>query len=405
MMVVPNRQEDLYTRLWCVYEIFVARSLGVPVTLGGSLASAGTGSSAEARCSNNADKQRIRHDIETKYGEKEGYNVIDMAIARTGFSSNLTFARVLVQAVLPTSGAVTAVVHLSKFSDDDGDDDKSKLLGIIMSTMGISLAVGSAFHTCKNAQGRPSWDAVLAVAGANVFAGMSTHLLSYLPLKFGGCSTSWAVLTIMVIGLVISLVQFLLRCAKTCSVTTSVKPTFAWSWLSHVILVLLLLCAYHASHGPTSRCGSGTLLNNLRLTPWTQFGFCLSFYSATWPFGLAVVLYARMNSTFAMICKGVLVITALIIPVGPVCVMWQRGFSFNAPWYYCCAVFFALMFTAVVLMPLSGCWFGIRHWGIRPAEPRLRPVHFGTHCVLLSAAAIQCYMVVIQDLSFPASNA
>lgn len=63
MVAVPNRQCDLYSRLWCVYEMFVACKLGVPVKLGKTLASAGTCRCSDASCSSDADTSRIRGEI------------------------------------------------------------------------------------------------------------------------------------------------------------------------------------------------------------------------------------------------------------------------------------------------------------------------------------------------------
>jgi len=80
MVVVPNNNEDVYSRLWCVYEIFVARTLGVAVTVAPTLATAGRGSSRDARCSNLEDDQRIRREIERRPG---GYRAIDYAVRRT----------------------------------------------------------------------------------------------------------------------------------------------------------------------------------------------------------------------------------------------------------------------------------------------------------------------------------
>jgi len=56
---VPNHQCHLYDRLWCVFELFVAREQKVPIRLANTLAAVGTGNSAKATCSNQEDKERI----------------------------------------------------------------------------------------------------------------------------------------------------------------------------------------------------------------------------------------------------------------------------------------------------------------------------------------------------------
>eukprot|EP00449_Zooxanthella_nutricula_P047542 CAMPEP_0198610164 /NCGR_PEP_ID=MMETSP1462-20131121/156760_1 /TAXON_ID=1333877 /ORGANISM="Brandtodinium nutriculum, Strain RCC3387" /LENGTH=405 /DNA_ID=CAMNT_0044341971 /DNA_START=75 /DNA_END=1288 /DNA_ORIENTATION=+ len=63
MVVVPNREGDIYTRLWCTYEVFTAMRLGVHVKVANTLATAGVGRSEEARCSCEEDARRIRGEI------------------------------------------------------------------------------------------------------------------------------------------------------------------------------------------------------------------------------------------------------------------------------------------------------------------------------------------------------
>lgn len=88
MVVVPNRNCDIYQRLWCVYEIFTASFLEVPIVLGCSLAHAGTCSCREADCSSQDDKETIRGEI-ARYGlatrndPDKGYDAVDRTIRRT----------------------------------------------------------------------------------------------------------------------------------------------------------------------------------------------------------------------------------------------------------------------------------------------------------------------------------
>lgn len=64
MLAVPNYQDNLYQRLWCVYEIFMASQLKVYVGLAQTLAPAGKCKARTARCSNSEDEARIRRAIE-----------------------------------------------------------------------------------------------------------------------------------------------------------------------------------------------------------------------------------------------------------------------------------------------------------------------------------------------------
>jgi len=64
MIVVPNSEIDIYSRLWCVYEIFVARTICIPLEIAGTLAHAGEASSREARCGSAEDTRRIMSEIE-----------------------------------------------------------------------------------------------------------------------------------------------------------------------------------------------------------------------------------------------------------------------------------------------------------------------------------------------------
>lgn len=63
MVVVPNRECDIYTRLWCVYELFVASHLGVPVRASRTLASAGGSGAIQAKCTSERDAARIHREI------------------------------------------------------------------------------------------------------------------------------------------------------------------------------------------------------------------------------------------------------------------------------------------------------------------------------------------------------
>lgn len=77
MVAVPNCEDDLYGRLWVVYEMFVALQNGIHVQLAPTMASAGEGSCKEAKCSSPDDEARIRNEIQQSCG---GYDRVDHAV-------------------------------------------------------------------------------------------------------------------------------------------------------------------------------------------------------------------------------------------------------------------------------------------------------------------------------------
>ncbi|CAJ1328872.1 unnamed protein product [Effrenium voratum] len=84
MVAVPNHNCEMYTRLWCVFEMFVAQTLQVPVKLANTLASAGVADSAHAQCSNAADAAKINAEIQafTGFEEEEGLEVLGKRVAQ-----------------------------------------------------------------------------------------------------------------------------------------------------------------------------------------------------------------------------------------------------------------------------------------------------------------------------------
>eukprot|EP00929_Paragymnodinium_shiwhaense_P015522 TRINITY_DN123625_c0_g1_i1.p1 TRINITY_DN123625_c0_g1~~TRINITY_DN123625_c0_g1_i1.p1 ORF type:complete len:708 (+),score=99.24 TRINITY_DN123625_c0_g1_i1:89-2212(+) len=82
MIATPNHQCPMYTRLWCVYEMFVARVENVPVVLANTLASTGPANCKEADCSSPEDAKNIKGDIRS-HGEKtaeDGFELVDAGI-------------------------------------------------------------------------------------------------------------------------------------------------------------------------------------------------------------------------------------------------------------------------------------------------------------------------------------
>eukprot|EP00928_Gymnodinium_smaydae_P050880 TRINITY_DN34415_c0_g1_i1.p1 TRINITY_DN34415_c0_g1~~TRINITY_DN34415_c0_g1_i1.p1 ORF type:complete len:615 (-),score=45.10 TRINITY_DN34415_c0_g1_i1:131-1882(-) len=80
MIVVPNWEEDIYSRLWCVYEIFIASRLEVNVVMAPTLAQGGTVSCKHAVCNIQRDTKRIRSEIEQS---RFSYEDIDSSVRST----------------------------------------------------------------------------------------------------------------------------------------------------------------------------------------------------------------------------------------------------------------------------------------------------------------------------------
>eukprot|EP00928_Gymnodinium_smaydae_P018730 TRINITY_DN17140_c0_g1_i1.p1 TRINITY_DN17140_c0_g1~~TRINITY_DN17140_c0_g1_i1.p1 ORF type:complete len:347 (-),score=22.53 TRINITY_DN17140_c0_g1_i1:567-1607(-) len=104
MLVVPNREVDIYSRLWCVYEIFVCKQTGLRVALANTLSSAGKVSSEHATCSSYEDQQRITKEIRAHATFAE----VDMSVFMT---TNGAWWMVLLASA--TVGSAVAVLDLA----------------------------------------------------------------------------------------------------------------------------------------------------------------------------------------------------------------------------------------------------------------------------------------------------
>jgi len=159
MLVVPNREVDIYDRLWCVYEIYVAMSLRVDVELASTLAFGGKAASRHATCSSVRDMQRIRAEIEAG---PHSYEQIDVAVSRTmrgaERDATLVFLPCIFLFVLhnaAAAGSDPAFVY-------DGTWMKA---GVFLLNAAISIiCVGCTFAVFRCAQGVPSFWSVLACA-------------------------------------------------------------------------------------------------------------------------------------------------------------------------------------------------------------------------------------------------
>jgi len=77
MIVVPTRNQDIYQRLWCVFEIFAAAQQGLYVTVAPTLAPAGHVEIENAGCSKLSDRQKIQHEIDAV---PQGHAMVSKAI-------------------------------------------------------------------------------------------------------------------------------------------------------------------------------------------------------------------------------------------------------------------------------------------------------------------------------------
>jgi hypothetical protein len=148
MVVVPNRTIDIYTRLWCVYEIFIAFMQGTPIELGSTLAILGTSSCAEAHCAKKHDEEKIQKEIKDMYGDA-GFNKIDKAIADLTAQIRLSlFKRVCIW------GFPIVVCGLAHYNMWDPDDCRLEFqgltLGLLLSVMGL---VFSYYRVSRTNQG------------------------------------------------------------------------------------------------------------------------------------------------------------------------------------------------------------------------------------------------------------
>jgi len=100
---VPNRECDLYTRLWCVYEVFAAVDCRVPIRLAVTLARAGGAGAEKAVCSSPHDERSIRQSIESTIG----YRVVDRAIHEIKRKTKLTAIAAVILGGLPVTILVT----------------------------------------------------------------------------------------------------------------------------------------------------------------------------------------------------------------------------------------------------------------------------------------------------------
>eukprot|EP00931_Biecheleriopsis_adriatica_P015797 TRINITY_DN1186_c1_g2_i2.p1 TRINITY_DN1186_c1_g2~~TRINITY_DN1186_c1_g2_i2.p1 ORF type:complete len:474 (-),score=37.72 TRINITY_DN1186_c1_g2_i2:238-1593(-) len=110
LLVVPTWKQDIYQRLWCIFEIFVAVRQGLRVDTAPTMASAGHVQIADAGCSKVSDEQKIRREIDAV---PQGHAMISKAMwkvaQRTRFNALTQLMKCACLLTIPW------VLHISKF--------------------------------------------------------------------------------------------------------------------------------------------------------------------------------------------------------------------------------------------------------------------------------------------------
>lgn len=142
MIVVPNRTTDIYGRLWCVYEIFVALTQNIPVELAFTMALAGTGSSREAKCHQQEDQDRIKKEIKDSFvSEGEGFHKIDEHISRTMREEKNNLSVLVLAWGLPLD-----IIGVAWYNMYDPKDSTSEFLGDAIGTPATIFCLAKAWY-------------------------------------------------------------------------------------------------------------------------------------------------------------------------------------------------------------------------------------------------------------------
>jgi len=165
MIVVPNREADIYSRLWCVYEIFLANTLGLPVEIARTLARAGTVRSEFATCSSEEDTQAILTEIDAA---GESFKNIDRAVHQTTRWTRIHSCCMMLYYGVPMalwSAAERALcsqsTHLASMS-----------IYAINSLLASVICVTTTYFVFRNYQGSPSLLAVLVLVALQFVVGV-----------------------------------------------------------------------------------------------------------------------------------------------------------------------------------------------------------------------------------------
>lgn len=258
MVAVPNHNCEMYTRLWCVFEMFVAQSLLVPVKLANTLASAGEVNSAHAQCSQKEDAMKIHAQIrdyhddnsgadEDDSEDEAGYKMLDEAIYQV---SNKAWTRAILVEVLmafPLALCLMCTVRLIKKGSMHWWQEQATKRGglewyhrvlylashgrlgydlfcsevfeaspkalwswclIIGTLLGYWIVLGSVVYVAKKAQGRITFCSIIQIALGLIFLEVVVNVLIVSGERlFGTCSHHPYRLNWFVIGFTAALAQ------------------------------------------------------------------------------------------------------------------------------------------------------------------------------------------------------
>jgi len=205
MVAVPNHETDLYSRLWCMYEMYAAQSMGVPVRLANTLARAGACKCRMAGCSSQEDKARILADIDaeplhrgvsvvSRITSKDGYERLDSAIWRITRRAQWTAWLLAFQWIVPF-----LAVRVAMTADEGGVLEKALTLrsnicvGIYaMSCAGLAV-FAAVFAVVVLNRGRPPFSHLCLLSGCLIGFAMAMRALE-LSLKRRPAMRTWVIL-------------------------------------------------------------------------------------------------------------------------------------------------------------------------------------------------------------------
>lgn len=401
MLVVPNREDDLYGRLWCVYEVFVAHTLGIPIRLAKTLASAGQSTSKTASCTSEADEKRIRCEIEKTYGKKHGYNRVDLSIAITSRGCALHALFSLVRLLLP----VTFVsVGIFSFAKQAPNERKSHDFALCCgNSLGMAFVIACAFHVFSRAQGRPTWSEIVHFMSINVATACVTYFcFTMKPLALRLSLQCDRLLQICGIA---ALAVAVLICVSGWMILRFYWYTFrrgdaraVFGWLIVIVPLFLSLAVCHLSLWRTVDLKEfefyHELATNWVFDPLQQFSFWVCYYSATWPVFLGIIVWCSRGllwSCFLSLCVAIGA-TAVLSPI------MVFKIPFASSFHYCYAVRCFLVLGLTLLMPAYVCARATRSWGLECSGTPLSSQQFMILAMMLVAGVCTALDSVWFDL-------
>mmetsp|Transcript_38653 Transcript_38653/g.111629 ORF Transcript_38653/g.111629 Transcript_38653/m.111629 type:complete len:807 (-) Transcript_38653:53-2473(-) len=230
MVVVPNTETDIYSRLWCVYEIFVATRLRIPVEVAHTLAPAGQCSSEFATCGSPQDMQRIHGEI-AEAGLT--YAEIDRTVSCT--VSRWRAGRVALVYGFPVVAFSWPLVGLRNYTSM-----RRRVLVVTVEISATFLIVLVQYWLIKRSHGKPSAVELLAAASVCLCAGLPLVLAPGMPILGVGLWMSLVGVIILVIAVCCGC--FMRWLDRWCS------PNVGVSILAAIFYLITFINGRHSSH-------------------------------------------------------------------------------------------------------------------------------------------------------------